>query len=54
MAANAKDKLKAARRALDELAERDRRTGNREVTDEYLEANRRVIDAEAGVPWWRR
>ena len=45
---------KAARRALDAIAERDKRTGNREETPEYLAANRRVIETEKNVPWYRR
>lgn len=45
---------KAARRDLDRIAARDKRTGNREVTPEYLNANRRVLDAEKNIPWWRR
>ena len=46
--------MKDARRALDAIAARDRRTGNQEETPEYLAANRRVIDAEENVSWWRR
>lgn len=45
---------KAARRKLDAIAARDKRTGNREVTPEYLKANRAVLDAEKNLPWWRR
>jgi len=25
-----------------------------DVTDEYLAANRRVIETEKNIPWWRR
>lgn len=45
---------KAARQRLDKIAARDKRTGNREVTPEYLKANRAVLDAEKNLPWWRR
>ncbi|WP_433530365.1 hypothetical protein ACQPYA_30070 [Micromonospora sp. CA-263727] len=27
---------------------------SRDVTPEYLAANRRVLDAEKNLPWWRR
>jgi hypothetical protein len=50
----AKAEMKAARRALDELADRDRRARIREETPEYWAANQRVIDAEKNVSWWRR
>lgn len=52
--AAARQEMKAARRALDELAERDSKAGIRDETPEYLAANRRVIDAEKNVSWWRR
>ncbi|MDM4720128.1 hypothetical protein QTQ03_26545 [Micromonospora sp. WMMA1363] len=38
-----------ARRELDRVSRK-----SRDVTPEYLAANRRVIDAEKNVPWWRR
>lgn len=50
----AKAEMKAARRELDAVDERDRRTGNREETPEYWAANDRVIKAEKNVSWWRR
>lgn len=50
----AKAEMKAARRQLDAVAERDKRTGNRDETSEYLAANSRVIEAEKNVSWWRR
>lgn len=40
---------KAARRNLAEVSGK-----TTEVTDEYLAANRAVIDAEKNIPWWRR
>ncbi|MDM4722732.1 hypothetical protein QTQ03_25200 [Micromonospora sp. WMMA1363] len=40
---------KEARRELERVSR-----GITEETDEYLAANRRVIDAEKHVPWWRR
>ena len=52
--AAAKREMKDARRTLDELAERDIRAGIRDETPEYLAANRRVIEAEKNVSWWRR
>lgn len=52
--AAAKQEMKDARRALDNLAERDIKAGIRDETPEYLAANRRVIDAEKNVSWWRR
>lgn len=45
---------KAARAELDAIAERDKRTGNREETPEYLAANSRVLETEKRVPWYRR
>ncbi len=43
-----------ARRELDRVDRADRKAGRRDETDAYLAANDRVIDAEKGVPWWRR
>ena len=45
---------KSARAELDAIAARDKRTGNREETAEYLAANRRVVETEKHVPWYRR
>lgn len=50
----ARSELTASRQHLAQVS-----AGSAEETDEYLAANRRVIDAEesakaAGVPWWRR
>lgn len=45
---------KAAKKALDAIAERDKRTGNREETPEYLAANSRADKAFRDLPWWRR
>lgn len=50
----ARDEMKAARRELDAVAERDKRTKNREETPEYWAANDRVIEAAKHVSWWRR
>ncbi|MEU8185982.1 hypothetical protein [Micromonospora carbonacea] len=51
-----KDERKAAiqqhKDARKHLAEVSSKTT--EVTDEYLAANRAVIDAEKNIPWWRR
>lgn len=50
----ANQRLRAARDALQELSERERRAGVTEETPEYLAANRAVIDAEPGASWWVR
>jgi hypothetical protein len=52
--AAAKAEMKAARRALDENAARERKAGIRHETDEYLALNSRVVEAEKNVSWWRR
>lgn len=46
--AAAKAEMKAARKGLDSLPKR------KEEDQEYWDANRRVIEAEKGVSWWRR
>lgn len=51
---DAAQEMKGARLELDAVAERDRRTGNREETPEYWAAMDRVVAAERRVPWWRR
>jgi len=40
---------KAAREELDRVSRRDRAE-----TDDVLAANRRVVETEQNVPWWRR
>ena len=45
---------KAARKALEENGRRERARGIRDETEEYLQANHRVIEAEQKIPWWRR
>jgi hypothetical protein len=40
---------KAAKTELERISKQDRTE-----TDEYLAANRRVIETEKHVPWWRR
>lgn len=44
--------IQAHRDARKNLAEVSSKT--KDVTPEVLEANRRVIDAEKNVPWYRR
>jgi hypothetical protein len=51
---NRRAELKAARRELERVAERDRRTGNRDETPEYQRANRAVRNAERALPWAKR
>jgi len=45
---------KAARAELERVGESDRKAGRDWETDEYLDANDAVIEAEKHVPWWRR
>lgn len=45
---------KAARERLERVSEADRKAGRDWETDDYLEANAAVIEAEKHVPWWRR
>lgn len=52
--AAAREEYRAARAALDELAEAERRAGVKDETNEHLVANQRVIDAEVFVSWWLR
>lgn len=42
-------KWREARKNLERVSSK-----SREVTDEYLAANRKVIEAEKSIPWWRR
>lgn len=44
----AREELKAAREALAKLPPRDKED------EEYWAANRRVLEAEKRVSWWRR
>jgi len=44
--------IKAHKAARENLARVSSKT--KDVTPEYLKANRAVIDAEKNVPWWRR
>lgn len=45
---------RAAKNELHRLAETERSAGIDAETDEYLAANRKVIDAEQALPKWRR
>jgi hypothetical protein len=42
-------RLRLARAELERISRE-----SRDETPEYLAANRRVIEAEKAVPWWRR
>ena len=48
------DRYTAARRALDLNSIEEYGAGVLDETPEFLELNREVCAAEAGVPWWRR
>jgi hypothetical protein len=52
--AAAMSEYRNARAALNRLSDRDKRRGVHEETPAYLRANRRVLDAEKNVPFWRR
>jgi len=47
-------RYKAARKALNDNAERERAAGITQETDEYLRLNAAVVDAERDVPWIHR
>ena len=42
--------LRDAKKALAEVSEEDKKKGERSETERYLEANKRVADAEAALP----
>ena len=50
----ARDEMKAARAALEENCRQERAAKIREQTRENEAAQRRVIEAEKNVSWWRR
>jgi hypothetical protein len=51
---DARQKLKDARRALEDNSEREMAAGIRDETDEFNRLNNAVIDAEKNVPWLGR
>lgn len=53
---NTWDEFRANRAALDEARTELRATADRDraETDEFLAANRAVIDVEQSMPWWQR
>lgn len=48
------DNYKAARKALEDNSNAEKKAGIREETDTYLELNAAVLAAEKNVPWYRR
>lgn len=46
--------LADAKGRLAEVTAADEKAGRHYETDEYLDANAAVVEAEKNVPWWRR